>query len=301
MRIGALFKMTDLGPVSWLLGIQITRNREERTISLSYINSILQRFNFTDTKPVAMPMDPNVQLSTAHCPTSITEIAAMKRVPYRETVGSPMWAAIATRPDIAYPTGVLSKFLDKPGPAHWEADKRVFRYLQGTKHWRLTYGAGKKGLEGFSDSDGMSEENRRAISGYAFLIDGGAISWSSKKQEIVSLSTTEAEYVVMTHAAKEAVWLSQLIAELFRPLEHPITLHGDNQSAIALAYSDMGQFHTRTKHIDIRYHFIRYVIDNGTIRLVYCPTQDMVADTLTKALPSVKAKHFAAALGLRSV
>jgi hypothetical protein len=111
---------------------------------------------------------------------------------------------------------------------------------------------------------------------------------------------TEAEYVAMTHAAKEAVWLCQLIAELFRPLEHPITLHGDNQSAIALAYSDMGQFHTCTKHIDIHYHFIRYVIENS-IRLVYCPTQDMVADTLTKALPSAKAKHFAAALGLRSV
>jgi hypothetical protein len=105
----------------------------------------------------------------------------------------------------------------------------------------------------------------------------------------------------MTHAAKEAVWLRQLIGELFRPLEHPITLHGDNQSAIALAYSDIGQFHARTKHTDIRYHFIRYIIGNYTIRLVYCPTNDMAADTLTKALPSAKAKHFASALGLRSV
>ena len=303
-RIGALFKMTDLGPVSWLLGIEIKRNREERTISLSqqsYISSILQRFNFADAKPLAMPMDPNVQLSKEQCPVSVKEIAAMKHVPYREAVGSLMWAAIGTRPDIAYSVGTLSKFLDNPGSTHWDAAKRVFRYLLGTKDWRLTYGIGKKGLEGFSDADGMSEEYRRAISGYAFILDGGAISWSSKKQELVTLSTTEAEYVAMTYAAKEAAWLRQLISELFRPLEYPITLHGDNQSAIALAHSDIGQFHARTKHIDIRYHFIRYVIANGTIRLVYCPTNDMVADTLTKALPSAKAKHFASALGLRSV
>ncbi|KAF7353238.1 Transcription factor [Mycena sanguinolenta] len=296
--------MTDLGPVSWLLGIQIARNREAHMISLSqqsYLESILERFNFADAKPLAMPMDPNVQLTTEHCPKSIRDIAAMKRIPYREAVGSLMWAAVGTRPDIAFVVGVLSKYLNNPGPTHWEAVKRVFRYLQGTKDWRLTYGAGKAGLEGYSDADGMSQENRRAISGYAFIIDGGAISWSSKKQELVTLSTTEAEYVAMTYAAKEAAWLRQLIGELFRPLEHPITLHGDNQSAIALTYSDIGQFHARTKHIDIRYHFIRYVIANGTIRLVYCPTNDMVADTLTKALPSAKAKHFATALGLGSV
>src|ERR1700743_287796 len=161
----------------------------------------------------------------------------MKHVPYRKSIGSLMWAAVATCPDMAYPVGILSKFLDNPGPAHWESTKRVYRYLLGTKALRLTYGAGKKGLEGYSDSDGMSQEHRRAISGYAFLIDGGAISWSSKKQEIATLSTTEAEYVAMTHAAKEAVWLCALIAELFRPLEHPITLYGDNQSAIALAQS----------------------------------------------------------------
>jgi hypothetical protein len=303
-RIGTLFKMTDLGPVSWLLGIEIKRNREARTISLSqqsYITSILQRFNFADAKPLSLPMDPNVQLTSEQSPVSVKDIAAMKHVPYREAVGSLMWAAVGTRPDIAFPVGVLSKFLDNPGPAHWEACKRVFRYLLGTKDLRLTYGAGKPGLEGYSDADGMSQESRRAISGFAFIIDGGAISWSSKKQELVSLSTTEAEYVAMTHAAKEAIWLRQLIAELFRPLERPITLHGDNQSAIALAYSDIGQFHARTKHIDIRYHFIRYVIENNSIRLVYCPTNNMVADTFTKALPSAKAKHFAAALGLRSV
>jgi hypothetical protein len=129
-------------------------------------------------------------------------------------------------------------------------------------------------------------------------LDGCAVSWSSKKQELVTLSTTEAEYVALTHAAKEALWLRQFLEELFGPINEPFTLYGDNQSAIALAHSQAGQFHARTKHIDIRYHFIRYCIENGSIQLLYCPTEDMVADALTKALPSSKAKHFAMSLGL---
>ena len=142
-------------------------------------------------------------------------------------------------------------------------------------------------------------EDRRAITGYAFLIDGGAVSWSSKKQEIVSLSTTESEYVAATHGMKEALWLRNLLAEVFEPLADATTLFSDNQSAIALTRDH--QFHVRTKHIDVRYHFIRWVVENGALRLVYCPTADMVADALTKALPSPKVKHFAECLGLRAV
>jgi hypothetical protein len=140
------------------------------------------------------------------------------------------------------------------------------------------------------------QEHRKAISGYAFLIDGGAVSWAAKRQEIVALSTTEAEYVAATHAAKEAIWLRRLIGEVFRPLTAPTTLFCDNQSAIALTRD--GQFHARTKHIDIRYHFIRFVVEGNSIKLIYCPTNEMVADALTKALPSIKAKHFAKSLGL---
>jgi len=115
----------------------------------------------------------------------------------------------------------------------------------------------------------------------------------------VTLSTTEAEYVAATHAAKEAVWLCRLIGELFSTVAEPTTLFGDNQSAIVLAHG--GQYHARTKHIDIRYHFIRYIIEAGSIKLIYCPTDDQTADTLTKALPSVKAKHFANVMGLCTV
>jgi len=131
------------------------------------------------------------------------------------------------------------------------------------------------------------------------MLNGGAVSWSSKRQDTISLSTTEAEYVALTHAAKEAIWLRNLISELFTPIAGPITLHSDNQSAIALAKDD--RFHARTKHIDIRYHFIRYAIEEGNIRLTYCPTEDMTADIFTKALTSAKAKHFASSMGLAKV
>lgn len=221
----------------------------------------------------------------------------MRRIPYHEAIGSLMYASVGTRPDIAFAVSTLSQYLDDPAPAHWEAVKRVFRYLLGTKNWGLTFGGGKEGLEGYTDVDGASQEHRPAISGYAFIIDGGAASWSSRKQELVTLSTTEAEYVAATHAAREALWLRNFIGEVFSLLTSPMTLHCDNQSAIAIATN--GNFHARTKHIDIRYHFIKFVIENGTINLVYCATDGMTADTFTKALPSAKAKHFAASLGLQ--
>jgi hypothetical protein len=136
------------------------------------------------------------------------------------------------------------------------------------------------------------------------MVDGGAVSWTSKKQELVTLSMTEAEYVATTHATKEAIWLRRLFGEIFPPTESdinkPTHVHLDSKSAITLA-TRSGQYHARTKHIDIRYHFICYIIDGGTIKLIYCPTDKQTANVLTKALPSLKVKHFAHAMGLRSL
>jgi len=151
-------------------------------------------------------------------------------------------------------------------------------------------------LTGFTDADGSMSEDRHAISGYAFLIHGGAVSWSAKRQEIVALSTTEAEYVAITHAAKEAIWLRSLISQIFDISLDTTTLFLDNKSAIELTKDH--QYHARTKHIDIYFHFIHYIVEEGSIRLVYCPTDEMLADGLTKALPSTKAKHFASQFGL---
>ena len=128
------------------------------------------------------------------------------------------------------------------------------------------------------------------------MLFGGPVSWSAKWQEIVSLSTTESEYVAVTHATKEGLWIRSLLSQLFPCKLDPTTLFSDNQSAVALAKDH--QYHACTKHIDIRFHFICYAIKNGSIQLIYCPTNDMVADMLTKALPSVKDKHFASQLRL---
>lgn len=161
---------------------------------------------------------------------------------------------------------------------------------------RLTYGGVENVLTGYADADSSMVEDRHAVSGYAFLIDGEAVSWSSKRQEIILLSTTESEYVAATHATKEALWLRSFIGQLFKPFTEPITLFSDNQSAIVLTQDH--QYHARTKHIDIRFHFICWVVEEGKLRLIFCPTADMVADTLTKALPSPKVKHFTSQLGL---
>jgi hypothetical protein len=222
----------------------------------------------------------------------------MKKVPYREAIGSLMYLAVGTRPDIAFAVSTLSQYLENPGKPHWEAAKRVFRYLLGTRDLSLVYGGVGKEIEGFTDADGASQEHRHAISGYAFIMDGGAISWSSRKQELVTLSTAEAEYVAATHAAKEAIWLRRFISEVFLPLPKPMILHCDNQAAISLAAN--ANYHARTKHIDIRYHFIRSMLENGSINLVYCPSDDMTADILTKALPIAKIKCHISSLGLHA-
>ena len=160
----------------------------------------------------------------------------------------------------------------------------------------LTYGGDKHGLQGHTDADGASQEHRHVISRYCFSINGGAISWGSKKQELVTLSTAEAEYVVATHASKEAIWLRCLIGDLLPEFNSSTTLLCDNQSAVQLAHSD--NYHTHTKHINIQYHFIHDVIEHGEIELVYCPTDDMTTDILTKALPCFKVFKYAHCLGL---
>ena len=197
-----------------------------------------------------------------------------------------MYAAVATRPDITFAVSALSQFLENPGEVHWEAVKRVYHYLAGMKTHALTYGNECHDLIGFTDADRASQEHRHAISGFVFLIDRAAISWASQKQELVTLSTAEAEYVAATHAAKEAIWLRRLTELLFGPIPAPIPLLCDNQAALCLATDD--NYHTRTKHIDIHFHFVRQTISAGHIDIKYCPTQDMTADILTKALLKYK-------------
>jgi hypothetical protein len=256
-RLEIEFKMTDLGPVHWHVGLNVACDWTAATISLSqhaYISSILAHFGLEDAKPLLTPMDPAANLSKDQSPQTSEERTDMSHVPYCKAVGALMYAAVGMRPDIAFAVGILARFAENPGCAHWEAAKHVFRYLKGTVTFRLVLGGHATGLLGYTDADGNSNKDRHAISGYIFLVNGGAISWSSKRQEIISLSTTESKYVAAMHAAKEAIWLRAFLSEVLIPFTRPTTLFCNNQLAIALARDS--QFHARTKHIDIRYHFI---------------------------------------------
>jgi Reverse transcriptase (RNA-dependent DNA polymerase) len=245
-------EVTDLGELHWMLGIEIKRDHEAGTIHLSqhaYIDAILCHYNFANLKPLSTLMDVQVRLSSEQAPVSTAECAIMCDMPYREAVSALNWAALSMHPDIAFAVATVARFASNPGPVHWEAIKRIFHYLAGMRDLWLSYGESKRTLEGYANMDGSMAEDRCAITGYAFLIDSGAVSWSSKRQEIVSLSTTESEYIAATHGGKEVLWLHSLISEVFRALQEPTTLFSDNQAAITLTRDH--QYHARTKPIDV--------------------------------------------------
>ena len=245
-------------------------------------------------------MEPGAQFSIDQCPSSLNQSARMHGVPYSEAVGSVLWPVVVSRPDAAYAVGVLSQFIQNPGPAHWEGLKRIINYLGSTKDLWLTFGGRKDTLiEGFCDADWASQKHRHSISGFSFHYGLGAVSWSSKRQNIVSLSSTEAEYVAQTHATKEGIWLKSFISEIGGGEGKPLTISCDNQGAIALAKDN--KFHARTKHIDLRYHFIREAVEDGKIQVKYVPTDENVSDIFTKPLPRPKFSRFVEMLGLRKL
>jgi hypothetical protein len=250
MSVAKQVEITDLGELHWILGIEVRRERENKKIFLSqraYLDSILRRYGLDELKPVSLPMETSIKLTSAQSPSTTEEIARMRNVPYHEAVGSLMYASLGTRPDITYAVQTVSRFTKNPGTAHWDAVKHIFRYLKGTRELWLAYGGIARELTGYADADGNMAEDRHAISGYALLLHGGAVSWTAKCQEIISLSTTESEYIAATYAAKEALWLCSLISQLFDTALEATTLFFDNQSAIALTKDH--QYHARTKHI----------------------------------------------------
>jgi hypothetical protein len=221
----------------------------------------------------------------------------MRGVPYSEAIGSVLWPVVVSRPDAAFAVGILSQFIQNPGIAHWEGVKRVMIYLRTTKKYWLTFGGHSNVLvEGYCDADWASQKHRHSISGYSFHFGQGVISWSSKKQHIIALSSTEAEYIALTHAAKEALWIRSFVNELRGTMPLPIQVNCDNQGALALAKDN--KFHSRTKHIDLRYHFIREAVEDNKIEISYIPTDENVSDIFTKALARPKFVRFVERLGL---
>jgi hypothetical protein len=298
--IRKFWEITDHGPIRWFLGFEIRRDRKTRTISINqqaYIESMVEKFRLTGARQVSTPMEMNAQFTKEQCPSTINQVAKMKGVPYSEAIGSVLWPVVVSRPDAAYAVGILSQFIQNPGPVHWEGVKRLISYLGSTKGLWLTFGGKTETtVEGYCDADWASQAHRHSISGFSFHYGCGAVSWSSKKQNVVALSSTEAEYIAQTHAAKEAIWLRTFVNEIRGGEEKPLTVMGDNQGAIALAKDN--KFHSRTKHIDLRYHFIREAVDEGKITMKYIPTTDNVADIFTKALAKPKFKGFVQLLGL---
>lgn len=201
-----------------------------------------------------------------------------------------LYAARVTRPDIAYAVQALSRHLQSCGPKHWEAAKRVLRYLKGTRELGLKFSASgniNPVLVGYSDADwGGDPTTWRSTTAYLFQLAGGAISWASKLQNTVALSTAEAEYMALCSAVQEAVYLRRLLADLGFEQQEGTIIHEDNQSCIAMAENPV--FHARSKHIAMRYHFTREKVASGEVRIKYLATQHQLADLLTKALERVR-------------
>jgi hypothetical protein len=250
----------------------------------------------SNCKPVSTPCDSSVILNKSMSPTTDAEKEMMKAVPYSSGVGSLMYAMTATRPDIAYAVSTLTAFMATPGEQHWIAVKRVLRYLQGTRNYCLVLGGNSVELNGWCDADWANDKDtRRSVTGYVFRLGDGVVSWQSKRQPTVAMSSTEAEYMATSYAARESIFLRQLLSELGYK-QASVTLHCDNQSSIAL--SSNPAYHQRTKHIDVQHHFIREKVEAGEIVLKYEPTEHMIADVLTKALARAKHEWCTDALGL---
>ena len=202
-----------------------------------------------------------------------------------------MYSMVCTRPDLAYAASLVSRFMAKPGKHHWEAVKWVFRYLKGTCNYGLKYQKTcftENALVGFVDSDYAGDlDKRRSLTSYVFTLFGCTVSWKTTLQPVVALSTTEAEYIVATEAIKKALWLLGLIGELGIKQEK-ITVYCDNQSTIHLTKNQM--YHERTKHIDIKLHFIRDIISQGRVLVEKIHTDDNPADMFTKPVTSIKFK-----------
>jgi hypothetical protein len=316
--------MEDMGEASFVLGIKITRDRAARTLTISqgaYVLDVLKRFDMLDCRPVSTPMDSKMcfeqpiaaidghgdpildrtdKIVTKY-PT-VTELNAAGKTRYQSAVGALLHAARATRPDISFAVTALSQYCSKPSDQHWLAVKRIFRYLRGTTHRGLTYrGTGpiNQGptLLGYCDSDYAEDKaDRRSITGYAFLLSGAAISWASRKQATVAHSSTEAEYMAASDAAKEAVWMRSFLSSLGYSVDKATVILSDSQGSIKLSKNP--ESHRRTKHIDVRHHYIRELVEAGTLILNYISTTQMAADVLTKPVGATQHNNTTRLLGM---
>jgi hypothetical protein len=279
------FDARDLGEASLFIGMQIERDRSAKLLKLGqkkYADAVVARFGLSDAKPASVPMSASVKL-VKEGSTSLADGG----YPYRELVGSLLYLSVCTRPDISQAVGALARFVSAPQKEHWDAARALLRYVRGTSSFGIWYGF-KRGLHGWCDADYAGDlVTRRSTTGFVFTLNGGAVSWSSRLQPTVAVSTAEAEYMSAASAAKEALWLRKMFAS-FGVDVTPVHLWCDNQAAIKLIKHPISSM--RSKHIDVQHHFVRERVARGELVFEYCATADMVADCLTKPL-SVNQLH----------
>jgi len=299
-----VFSMKDLGEATYVLGIRIYRDRSKKLIGLSqstYVDKVLKRFSMENSKRGFLPMSHGVHLSKTQSPSTPGELEDMRRIPYASAIGSIMYAMICTRPDVSYALSITSRYQANPGMAHWGAVKNILKYLRRTKESFLVYGGETElVVKGYTDASFQSDpDDSRSQSGYVFILNGGAVSWKSSKQETTADSTTEAEYIAASEAAKEGCWIRKFVSELgvVPSAEGPIELYCDNNGAIAQAKEPRS--HQRSKHVLRRYHLIREIVERGDIKVCRVDTEANTADPLTKPLGQAKHMLHASSMGIR--
>lgn len=289
------FDMSDLGLMHYFLGIEVIQLGVGIFISQKkYVSDVLERFNMLQCNPVSTPSETGLKLSKDHDGERVDSTY------FKQIVGSLMYIT-STRPDIMHAVSTLSRYMENPTKMHLMAAKRVFRYLKGTTDFGILYKKGKmSSVYGYTDSDYAGDiDDRKSTSGNVFLMSSGAVSWSSKKQPIVTLSTTEAEFVAAATCSCQAIWLRRMLDVIGSQQHSPTIIYCDNISTIKLSRNPV--FHGRSKHIDVRFHFLRDLCLEGVIELRFCKTEDQVADIMTKALKQPAFKKLRSMLGVCSL
>lgn len=275
------FKIRDMGVVHRFLGMIVSRNAKQHYIKqIELIDEVLERFGMCECKESATPMEANMT------PLAWVEGDELCHKDYRSAVGSLMYLATNTRPDISYSVGILSRFLERPTENHWNMAMRVLRYIRGTRHIGLNYRTDENSFElvGWADADWAGDlETRRSCSGFIIYLAGCPVSWKSKRQTTVASSTTVAEIEALHKGVMEGIWISDLLLELGWKSPGAMVWHQDNQSAIKTIEAE--KFMDRTKHLAVKISFLREKRERNIIKLNYTRTDDMVADILTKPLP----------------
>lgn len=289
------FEMSDQGAVKHFLGMKIDRDLKNKVLCISqqrYLESLLIRFEMQNCRPVSTPIENKLKLPKGEESKRISK-------PYRELVGCLMYVALTSRPDLAVAANFFSQFQVCPNEEHWVHLRRVLRYVKGTLSFGLCY-RGKENsplLEVYTDADWANETtDRRSISGAVFKVCGASVSWFSKKQTTVSLSSTEAELVALCAAACHSQWILRLLADLGRIPEGPVQFHEDNQSVIKIASNPKDS--SRLKHMEVKHFYVRELLERNLIKLDYVPSTMQQADILTKGLPAPGFKKLRGSLGM---